>query len=364
MPIESSALVGDGRGQATLVTTLIDDPQGMEVRVRIRASGICHTDLDGISLESSAYVLGHEGAGEVVDVGPDVHDLQPGARVLLTWAIACGRCFYCVRGHPVLCETLGLEAGGAHRGATRQSGRPIRRSFQLGTMSTFAIVRREALVPLPDSISFEHAALLGCGVMTGYGSVVNAAKLEPGSTATVIGCGGVGLNAIQGARIAGASAVVAVDVDQEKLDLARRFGATHIVLASATDSGLLLAADRVRSMFSGRGTDYSFECTAKPALAFSPLAFIHNGGTAVQVSGVEQVVPADVSLFEWNKRYVNPLYGDCRPSVDFPRLFALYERGALLLEPLIARRYTLADYANAFRTAKHSPAGKGVFVHD
>jgi S-(hydroxymethyl)glutathione dehydrogenase/alcohol dehydrogenase len=229
-------------------------------------------------------------------------------------------------------------------------------------MSAVTVVRREALVPLPESIPFDSAAILGCGVMTGFGSVVNAARVDPGATVAVIGCGGVGLNVIQGARIAGASEIVAIDVQDEKLSLARRMGATRTLIAEKEDGGLVRTAGAVRSLFEGRGADYAFECTAVPELAFAPLAMVRDGGTAVQVSGVEQKVLGDLELFEWDKTYINPLYGKCRPSIDFPRLFGLYERGALELEPMITRRYALEDYATAFDDLRHSRNTKAVFI--
>lgn len=359
---DAKALVGDGEGGLELVTTVVDSPGPFEVSVRIRAAGICHTDYDSIATADAPFVLGHEGAGEVVEVGAAVEDLQVGQHVLLTWAIACGRCFQCVRGSAVHCESLGRAHGGAHQGATLLNGSALDRFFHLGTMSTISVVRREALVPLPDFIPFAEAALLGCGVMTGYGSAVNAAGIVPGSSAVVIGCGGVGLNAIQGARIAGATQIIAVDVRSEKFELARRLGATHVVLARSSDAGLLSAAETVRSMTEGRGADYAFECTAIPDLAMSPLAMVRDGGVAVQVSGVEQTIRADMTLFEWNKTYLNPLYGNCQPTVDFPRLFDLYRLGQLQLKPMITRTYALDEYEDAFDDLKNGRNAKGVFL--
>jgi S-(hydroxymethyl)glutathione dehydrogenase / alcohol dehydrogenase len=360
----SKAIVGDGRGAVDLTSTTVEAPGKFEVAVRIRAAGLCHTDYDSTFENRQPYVLGHEGAGEVLSVGEGVEDLQTGQPVLLTWAIACGKCFQCVRGNAVHCEVLGRVHGHAHYGSTRVNGDVVDRFFHLGTMSNVAIVRREALVPLPESIPFDEAAILGCGVMTGYGSVVNAARVLPGSTVTVIGCGGVGLNVIQGARIAGAAEIMAVDVRQEKLSLARRMGATRTLVADPADRGLIRAAAEVRSLFGGRGTDYAFECTAVPDLAFAPLAMVRDGGSAVQVSGVEQEVLGDLSLFEWDKTYLNPLYGKCQPSIDFPRLFTLYERGVLELEPMITRRYSLEDYAAAFDDLRQSRNCKAVFIVD
>lgn len=198
--------------------------------------------------------------------------------------------------------------------------------------------------------------------MTGFGSVVNAARLRAGSTAVVLGVGGVGLNVVQGCRIAGAARIVAVDVREARLEAARKFGATDVLQADAKDEGLRGAATQVRDMLGGRGADYAFECTAVPALGAAPLAFVRNGGTAVQVSGVEQQIPFDMELFEWDKVYINPLYGKCSPEVDFPRIFALYQRGELLLDELVTRVYGLDEIRQAFDDMLAGRSAKVVVV--
>jgi S-(hydroxymethyl)glutathione dehydrogenase/alcohol dehydrogenase len=209
---------------------------------------------------------------------------------------------------------------------------------------------------------FESACIMGCGVMTGYGSVVNAAKVEPGSSVVVIGCGGVGLNVIQGARIAGALTIIAIDLSETRLQMARQFGATHTLQARREDEGLKEAADQVRGMTGGRGADYAFEATANPALGAAPLAMVRHGGTAVQVSGIEQELTIDMNLFEWDKTYLNPLYGKCCPERDFPRLFGLYQSGRLLLDELVSKRYRLDQLGEAFEDMHAGRIAKGVIV--
>jgi S-(hydroxymethyl)glutathione dehydrogenase/alcohol dehydrogenase len=243
-------------------------------------------------------------------------------------------------------------------------GRPISRSFNIGTMSTHTVVRREAVVKIPFEMPFTSACIMGCGVMTGYGSAVNAAKVEPGSSVVVIGCGGVGLNVIQGARIAGAVTIIAVDLTEARLDMSRKFGATHLIQASADDRNLMDAASRVKALTEGRGADYAFESTANPALGAAPLAMIRHGGTAVQVSGIEQDLTIDMNLFEWDKTYINPLYGKCCPEQDFPRLFALYRQGKLLLDELVTRTYRMDQLADAFADMHAGVNAKGVIVMD
>jgi S-(hydroxymethyl)glutathione dehydrogenase/alcohol dehydrogenase len=207
---------------------------------------------------------------------------------------------------------------------------------------------------------FAIAAIMGCGVMTGYGSVVNVAKVEPGASVAVIGCGGVGLSVVQAARFRKAEKIIAVDVEPDKLVRAKSFGATHTLLANREDVGLLDAAAQVRSLTFGRGTDYAFECTAIPELGMSPLAMVRRGGMAVGVSGIEQVIPADMELFEFDKWYINPLYGACIPERDFPRLVSLYEQGDLDLDALISHRYSLDQAEEAFNGLRGGTNVKGV----
>jgi S-(hydroxymethyl)glutathione dehydrogenase/alcohol dehydrogenase len=200
--------------------------------------------------------------------------------------------------------------------------------------------------------------------MTGYGSVVNAAKVTPGSSVVVLGCGGVGLNIIQGARISGASRIIAVDINLQRLEMACQFGATHTLQADRDDADLKRVAEQVRKLTGGRGADFAFEATAIPALGAAPLAMIRNAGTAVQASGIEQEIPIDMRLFEWDKVYINPLYGKCRPSIDFPKLVELYETGQLLLEEMITRTYPLEELPDAFDDMLSGRNAKGVIVFD
>jgi Zn-dependent alcohol dehydrogenase len=229
-------------------------------------------------------------------------------------------------------------------------------------MAEQTVVRREAVVPIPDSLAFASACLLGCAAMTGYGSVANVARVAAGSSVCVIGCGGVGLNVVQSARVRGASRIIAVDTSPSRLESARRFGATDLVAADARDAGLREAARAVIGMTEGRGADYAFECTGIPALAASPLAFVRHGGVAVQVSGTETEIPVDMELFEWNKTYINPLYGGCVPARDYPTLFRLYDSGQFLLDELVGRTYPLDDLAVAIEDMLSGRHTKGVLL--
>jgi S-(hydroxymethyl)glutathione dehydrogenase / alcohol dehydrogenase len=340
----------------------------------MKASGVCHTDYDCMHMwqkreaipadfarvgpRAATYIMGHEGAGVVLDIGEGVDTVGKGDHVLLNWAVPCGVCFQCVRGAHNICE---------HRAQVpderfRWRGRAINTSFALGTMATHALVPKQAVVKMEVDVPFSAACILGCGVMTGFGSAVNAAKVAEGSTVVVLGCGGVGLSTIQGAVYCKAERIIAVDIKQSRLELARAFGATETLLAERSDSGLLQAARQVRERTQGRGADYAFECTAVPELGPAPLAFVRDGGTAVGVSGIEQSVPFNMELFEWDKFYINPLYGQCNPARDFPLLIKLYRDKLLKLDEMVTRTYALDRLQEAFDDMHAGIIAKGVLL--
>ena len=369
------AAVAAGDGTYRIESIGLDEPGPGEVLVAIKASGVCHTDFDSLGW-GRPLILGHEGAGEVLRVGPGVTYLAPGERVMLNWAIPCGRCFQCDLGHENICEQRGTVPDSRFRRlpgsdpledaftSTRNTGGAgpgrFNASFSLGTMATRALVPQAAVLPLLDGVPFEIGAILGCAVMTGFGSAVNAAKVERGSTVVVLGCGGVGLSTILGALYREAARVIAIDVNPARLELAKQFGATETLLADRADTGLLEAAAEIKCRTAGRGADYAFECTAVPELGSAPLAMIRSAGTAVGVSGIEKVVPVDMELFEWDKLYINPLYGGCRPQRDFPLLMTLYKEGKLPLDRMVTRRYQLDDLPQAFKDMHDGINAKGV----
>jgi S-(hydroxymethyl)glutathione dehydrogenase/alcohol dehydrogenase len=355
--MEAQALIADGNGSFSLEPIQVFEPEDGEVLVELKAAGVCHTDYKSLSWGMS-LVLGHEGAGVVKAVGPGVHSVKSGEGVVLNWAIPCGKCFQCLEGNQNVCESRPSVG----EGRTLCKEKPVYRSFGLGTMSSLTVVPEAAVVKIQVEIPFASASIIGCGVMTGYGSAVNAAKVKPGSSVVVIGTGGVGLNVIQGARIAGAARIIAVDVNPGRLEMAREFGATEILLANQEDKGLLAAARQVKERTGGRGADYAFECTANPALGAAPLAMVRNAGIACQVSGIEQEVSVDMSLFEWDKVYINPLYGKCRPQVDIPILLDLYARGQLILDKMVTRTYPLSDLKQAFSDMHQGKNAKGVLL--
>jgi len=368
-PLTCQAAVATGNGRFSIEKVVVAPPQADEVVVRMKAAGLCHTDHDSLNW-GKPIVMGHEGAGEVFAVGPGVKDFYHGQKVILNWATPCYDCFQCKLGNEHICEQNspvvaggnGFTPGHAHLEGTTWNGEPIERSFNLGTLAEYAIVKTSALVGMTAELPFASASIVSCGVMTGVGSVINVIEAKATDTAAVLGTGGVGLNVIQGLKIAGLGKIIAVDINAERLEMARTFGATDIILADRNDEGLLLAAETVKKMTGGRGADYAFECTAIPALGAAPLAMIRNAGTAVQVSGIEEVITIDMNLFEWDKIYLNPLYGKCSPRRDFPKLMNWYADGSLLLDEMITRTYPLADLQQGFDDMLAGKNAKGVVV--
>jgi len=372
MSIVCKAAIANGKGGFHIDEIEVFDPKDDEVLIQVKAASVCHTDYDSLSW-GKPIVIGHEGSGIVVKKGAAVEDIQEGDSVILNWATPCGKCFQCRIANQHLCENNspvtaggnGYTPGHAHLEATRYQGKAIERSFNIGTLSEYTLVKSSAVVRNTSSrMSYPAASIISCGVMTGYGSVVNAAKVAAGSSVVVIGTGGVGLNVIQAAKISGAARIIAIDVNPQRLEMAIRFGATDSLLAQREDEGLLNAAAQVKIMLGGRAADYAFECTAVPALGAAPLAMVRNAGTAVQVSGIEQEITIDMRLFEWDKIYLNPLYGKCNPQIDFPKIISQYEQGALLLEEMITRTYPLDALDTAFDDMLKGRNAKGVIVFD
>lgn len=369
MSIQSRSAIATGDGKFLIDTLTLAAPKNDEVIIKVLAAGLCHTDLDSLHW-GKPIVIGHEGAGVVAQIGSNVTNLKVGDKVILNWATPCMKCFQCQEGNQHICENNspvtaggnGFTPGHAHIEGTLWNGNPIERSFNIGTIAEYTLVKESACVKLESEVPMPSASIISCGVMTGYGSVVNSANLEPGSSAAVLGTGGVGLNVIQGARISGASMIIAVDINPNRLEMAKQFGATHTILANKDDVGLMNAAEKVKEMTAGRGADYAFECTAIPELGASPLAMVRNAGTAIQVSGIEEEITINMNLFEWDKIYINPLYGKCRPQIDFPKLVSLYDKGDLMLDEMITRTYPLEELQIAFDDMLAGKNAKGVIV--
>ncbi|HZR16377.1 MAG TPA: alcohol dehydrogenase catalytic domain-containing protein [Verrucomicrobiae bacterium] len=367
--MQAQAAIADGKGHFALESIEVTEAIGDEVLVEIKAAGICHTDYASLNWKRP-LVMGHEGAGVVRSVGPLVRHVQTGDAVVLNWAVPCGKCYQCRNGNEVLCEeskpayVMERSKGHAHPEGTTLKGKPVDRSFNLGTLSSLALVRAAAVTKLPKDVPFTSACIVGCGVMTGFGSAVNVAQVTAGSSVAVLGCGGVGLNVIQGARLRCAESIIAIDLRAGSLETARKFGATQTLLADPDDREFERMAQSVRQLTGGRGADYAFEATSVPALAFAPLRLIRNGGMALQVSGINEAVSVPMPWFMWNKTYLTPLYGGCSPGRDFSRIFEHYQRGELKLDELVTRTYRLKELANALEDMLAGRNAKGVIVFD
>jgi len=369
----AKAAISRPDGKFSIEEIQVNTPEDGEVLVKLMAAGLCHTDYDSLNWKAP-MILGHEGAGIVEAIGENVQSVKPGDKVILNWGMPCGVCFQCTNSNQNICENNSpVISGDQYHGETMSKGhvplartlyknKGIRRSFNLGTLSTYTVVKEQAVVKYDIEISFAAASIISCGVITGYGSAVNVAKIKPGSSVVVQGTGGVGLNVIQGARIAGADKIIAVDVNPSRLEMAKIFGATHFVKPSKDDIELKEAVKEVFSITDGRGADYAFECTAIPALGAAPLKFIRNAGMAVQVSGIDDTIPFDMKLFQWDKVYLNPLYGKSRPQIDFPILLNLYKNKRLLLDEMVTKTYALEELGNAFEDMHAGNIAKGVII--
>ena len=372
MSILSKSAIANGDGTFIIDMVTVSNPREDEVLVTMKAAGLCHTDHDSLHW-GKPIVMGHEGAGIVKAIGSKVTSVHVGDAVILNWATPCGECFQCKNENEHICENNspvvaggnGYTPGHAHLEGTKWNGNPILRSFNIGTLSEYTLVKESAVVKNPiQDMSFPAASIVSCGVMTGFGSAVNTARVKENSSAVVLGTGGVGLNVIQGIKVSKASKIIAIDINQNRLNMAIEFGATHTILADKNDKGLLNAAKKVKEMTDGRGADYAFECTAIPELGAAPLAMVRNAGTAIQVSGIEQEVLIDMALFEWDKKYINPLYGKCNPQIDFPKIVKHYKNGDILLDEMITSTYSLTHLQQAFDDMLSGKNAKGVIVFD
>ena len=343
----------------------LDPPKAGEVRVRIGAVAICHSDVHlirgdwfGWSSTPPPVVAGHEAAGLVEDVGPGVTTVRPGDPVVVSLLRTCGRCIPCLTGTAYLCE--GTYALMTEHRLHAPDGRPLNAGIRVAGFAEAVVVDQSQLVPVPADLGFDRACLLACGVITGVGAVLNTAELTPGSSAVVIGAGGVGLNAIQGARLAGASPIVAVDVVPSKLPVARRFGAAHAVDGRQDDVRRL-----VRELTAGRGADYVFVTVGSPPAVSQALTLVRRGGTVVLVGmpAAGATAPITVGDFAGNGlRLLGSNMGSTRLGVDVPRLVAAYREGRLLLDELISARYPLERINEAIVAMEGGEALRNVVV--
>ena len=323
-----------------------------DVLVRIRASGLCHTDLEVIRGElvyPLPIVLGHEGAGIVEAVGSAVTRVRTGDHVICSWNPHCGHCFYCDRGVTILCEPYKRNEpkGWLLDGSSRltRDGEPVHHFFTTSTHAEYTVIPESGAIAISKEMPFDRACIIGCGVMTGVGAAVRKARVAPGSSVLVIGCGAVGLNALQGARLAGAGRIIAADVGEARLARARQFGATHTVDVTADT-----ALDEIRALTAGRGADCVIEAAGHESAFRLSVEAVRPAGQVVWLGKVN--VDRQVA-FRWGslmgeKQIVRSSYGDAMPQRDFPWLVEQYLEGKLMLDELITRRIALADINDGF----------------
>jgi S-(hydroxymethyl)glutathione dehydrogenase/alcohol dehydrogenase len=353
-------------GTVVVERITVDPPQRGEVLVKIAACGVCHSDLSAVNGTipmKLPLILGHEAAGEVVDVGEGVDGLAPGDHVVSSFIYMCGRCRFCTTGRPVLCVEQGRALTTLPDGTLRTrdaEGNALNIFSGCGVMAEYATMSADNVVKIDHTIPLACAALVGCAVTTGVGAVFNTARVVPGSSVAVFGCGGIGLNVVQGAYIAGAGKIIAIDTLATKLDMAKRFGATDTLLAKPGE-------DLVKPLkkLTGGGADYAFECVGSGELAALAYRAIGRGGVAVVVGVAKQGDSTSVRTmtlpFE-EKTLTGSYFGSCVPRVDFPRLLALYMAGRLKLEELITRRYEITDAPQAFADLESGVNARGVIT--
>lgn len=341
----------------------ISKPGPREVLIRTAAAGVCHSDLhffNGTYPGITPMVLGHESAGIVEQVGSDVHYVKPGDHVITCLSVFCGHCEHCLTGHMSLCQEPETKRSQDDEPRISHGGGEVQQFANLGSFAEHMLVHEHAVAKIREDMPLDRAALIGCGVTTGVGAVIHTAKVEPGATVAVIGCGGVGLSCINGAAIAGASRVIAVDMVPSKLELARKFGATDVVNASEGDP-----IEQVKEM-TGGGVHYSFEAIGLKITAEQAFGMLKNGGTATVIG---MIPPGDmVSLhgpdFLFEKKIQGSFMGSNRFRVDMPRFVELYLQGKLHLDDLVSSHIKLSDINDAFKALETGEIARNVIMFD
>jgi S-(hydroxymethyl)glutathione dehydrogenase/alcohol dehydrogenase len=347
----------------TIEEVTIDNPLPREVVVRTVASGVCHSDLhfiEGLYPIAVPAILGHEAAGIVEAVGEQVTYVKPGDHVICCLSVFCGHCEMCVSGRPALCRNPDLRRRPDQPPKLTWNGTPLTQFANLGAYAEKMLVHENAIVKMREDMPFGAAALIGCGVTTGVGAALNTARIEPGSSVAVFGCGGVGLAAVQGARIGGARMIIAVDTVEAKLATAKDLGATHVVDASAGDP-----VKAIREL-TGGGVEYSFEAIGLKRAAEQAFECLAPGGTATVIGmiPVGQKVELDGPAFLSEKKIQGSSMGSNRFRKDMPRYVDFYMQGRLKLDEMITRTGRLEDVNEAFRAMKAGEVARTVLMFD
>ncbi|HVT22787.1 MAG TPA: zinc-binding dehydrogenase [Mycobacteriales bacterium] len=359
MDVVRAAVLNEVNGTHEVRDIVLRDLGPTDVRVRIAAAGICHSDLslaNGTLAQAFPVVLGHEGSGTVAAVGNDVHHLSPGDRVVFNWAPPCRTCWFCTHEEPWLCEN---SAAASRRAHATLDGVEVYPGIGTGVFAEETVVDAAALIPVPDDIPLEVAALLGCAVLTGVGAVANAGRLAAGETVLVLGLGGVGLSAVQGARLAGAGQIIAADLSRDKAELATACGATDFVVGGDD------LAKQVRSITDGRGVDLAIECVGRSGTIRQAWSCARRGGRTVIVgvgSKDDKVDLAALELFYFARSITGCVYGSTDPDGDVPRLIDAWRDGSIDLEALVTDRTDLTGIDAAFARMRDGRGGRTLLV--
>lgn len=345
----------------TIEQVEIDKPMSNEIVVRTVASGVCHSDLhfvDGLYPYPAPAILGHEAAGIVEEVGDQVTYVKPGDHVIACLSVFCGKCDMCLSGRPSLCQSPEVRRGRDDRPKFTWDGKPVMQFLNISSYAERMLLHENAVAKIREDMPMDRAALIGCGVTTGLGAVFNTAKVEPGASVAVFGAGGVGLAAIQGARIAGAAQIIAVDLVESKLATAKELGATHIVDASSGDP-----VAKIREITNG-GAEYTFEAIGNKRASEQSFEALARGGTATIIGmiPVGTKIELDGPAFLQEKRIQGSTMGSNRFRKDMPRYIELYMQGRLKLDEMITRTGSLEDVNEAFRAMKAGEVARTVLT--
>ena len=342
-----------------------DPPREGEVLVKVAATGVCHSCYHAVTGSIDfplPTMLGDEGAGIVEEVGPGVTLVRPGDHVILSWVASCGHCLYCTQGYSNVClKSSNIERGFLADGTVRyrSKGRSIHHFALISSFAEYTVIPQECAIPIDRDFPLEKAALIGCSVTTGVCAATHTAGVEPGSSVVVIGAGGIGLNVIQGAAMVGAETIVAVDVRESKLALARDFGATHTIDSSAKDP-----LPEILAITDGLGAEYAFEAIGKQSTYLLAVQSIRNRGKAIWIGAPPQEpISLDAGMVFWGEKSImGSNYGSARPRYDMPRLLSLYRAGVLKLDELVTRTYDLEQVNDAFSDMLNGEVARGLIL--
>jgi S-(hydroxymethyl)mycothiol dehydrogenase len=362
--IARGAIARVPNGPSEIEEFVIDPPGPGEAVIRIIASGVCHTDLSAkngvFGTEGFPFLLGHEGAGIVESIGDGVTNVEVGDHVILAWRAPCGECRFCLVGKPHLCAAS-LNAKTKMRAV--KDNVELNAILGIGTFCTHTIVHSGQCVKIDPALPSPQMSLIGCGVMTGIGAAINTAKVEPGSSVAVFGCGGVGDSVIMGAKLAGATTIIAVDIDDRKLEWAKEFGATHTINSSSVDP-----VEKIKELTDGFGVNFSFEAVGRADTLSQAIFSRDLAGTCVMIGVAGPSASLDSlplgKFFDLGGALRVSWYGDCLPTRDFPTLAAWYQQGRLDLDRVVTKEIGLEDVEEAFEAMHRGETLRSVIVFD